>query len=430
MTSALFQFYAEHYARALTADHLLDLVRRELTNRVGNCDVSTAAGGLLGGSDLENAVDIDLEDNLEDGLASLHGRNGSKSEFTQECVVLTVDTLTLVNRELNGLLVVSNGGEGPLLDCRNGLATRNNRGEDVALHSDTKGKRDDVQEEEVRGISRSGLAGKDTSLDGGTVGNGFIWVNAFLELLAVKKLAEELLDAGDTGRATNKDDLVNLVLLNTSVLEDLSNRLKGTSESLGVQIFETGTSNLNVEVLTIEERINLDGSLSAAGQSALGSLASSAQPPESASVAGKILLGLPGKLLLAVLKQVGIEVLTTKVGITSSSFNGEDTALDVEERNIESTTTKIIDENVALLVRLARAKTVGNGGSCRLVDDTEDIQASDGTSIFGSLALIVVEVGGDGDNGLLDLLAELGLSNLLHLLSRMLAFCPEMMVNE
>lgn len=103
------------------------------------------------------------------------------------------------------------------------------------------------------------------------------------------------------------------------------------------------------------------------------------------------------------------------MSVTSSSLDGENTALDVEKRDIESPTTEIVDEDVALLVGLASAETVGNGSSSGLVDDTEDVEAGNGTGILGGLALVVVEVGGHGDDGLLDLLAELGLRDLLHL---------------
>lgn len=101
--------------------------------------------------------------------------------------------------------------------------------------------------------------------------------------------------------------------------------------------------------------------------------------------------------------------------LSSGSLDGEDTTLDVQEGDIESTTTKIVDEDVALLVGLAGTETVGDSGGGRLVDDTEDVKASDGTGVLGGLPLVVVEVGRDGDDGLLDLLGELGLGNLLHL---------------
>jgi hypothetical protein len=122
------------------------------------------------------------------------------------------------------------------------------------------------------------------------------------------------------------------------------------------------------------------------------------------------------ELFLEVLKEVGVEVLSTEMGITGGSLDGEDTTLDVEEGDIESTTAKIVDENVALLVGLSGTKTVGNGGSGRLVDDTKNVEARDGTGVLGSLPLVVVEVCGNGDDGLGDLLAELGLSDFLHLL--------------
>ena len=121
------------------------------------------------------------------------------------------------------------------------------------------------------------------------------------------------------------------------------------------------------------------------------------------------------ELLLEVIKQIGVEVLTSQVSVTSSCLDGEHTALDVQKRHIESTTTKIIDQDVALLLRLSGSQTVCNSGCGRLVDDTEDVQASDGSGILGSLTLVVVEVGGDGDDGFGDLLAELGLSNFFHL---------------
>lgn len=103
------------------------------------------------------------------------------------------------------------------------------------------------------------------------------------------------------------------------------------------------------------------------------------------------------------------------MSVTGGGLDSEDTTLDVEKGHIEGTTTKIVDEDVALLLGLSGTKTVGNGSSGRLVDDTQDVQASDGTGVLGGLSLVVVEVGRDSDDGLLNLLAKLGLSNLLHL---------------
>lgn len=197
--------------------------------------------------------------------------------------------LTLEHGELNSLLVIGDGSEGPLLDRRDSLATGNDRGEDVALHGDTEGEGNDIEEEHVGGVGGGGLAGEDTGLDGGTVGDGLIGVDALLELLATEEVAKELLDLGDTGGATNKDNLVNLALLDGSVLDDLLNGLDSALESLVVDVLETGTGDLGVEVLAIEEGVDLDSGLGTVGESTLGTLASSTQATKGTRVVADVL---------------------------------------------------------------------------------------------------------------------------------------------
>jgi hypothetical protein len=161
-----------------TINHLVDLSAGELADSVRDGDVGRAAGGLLGGGDLQDTVDVNLEDTLESGLTGAHGRERSESELAQGGVISAVGTLTLVDGELNGLLVVDNSGEGTLLNSGDSLAAVNDGGEDVALHSDTEREGNNVQKEEVLGLGGGGLAGKDTGLDGGTVGNSLIGVDA------------------------------------------------------------------------------------------------------------------------------------------------------------------------------------------------------------------------------------------------------------
>lgn len=161
-----------------TLNHLVDLGAGELADSVGDGDVGSTARGLLGGGNLQDTVDINLEDTLKSGLTGTHGGKRGKSELSQGGVIGTVGTLTLVDGELNGGLVVNNGGEGTLLDGRDSLAAVHNGSKDVTLHGDTKGKRNDIQQEQVLGLSRGGLAGEDTGLNGSTVSNGLIGVDA------------------------------------------------------------------------------------------------------------------------------------------------------------------------------------------------------------------------------------------------------------
>jgi hypothetical protein len=108
------------------------------------------------------------------------------------------------------------------------------------------------------------------------------------QLLAVEEVTEEFLDAGDTGRATDEHNLVDLGLVNGSILQHLLDRVEGAVESLGVEILETGTGDLGIEILAIEERVDLDRGLGAVGQSSLGTLTGGPESSEGTSVAREI----------------------------------------------------------------------------------------------------------------------------------------------
>ena len=83
-----------------------------------------------------------------------------------------------------------------------------------------------------------------------------------------------------------------------------------------------------------------------------------------------------------------------------------------EDRDVERTAAEVehADLFLALLV-----EAVGQRGRGRLVDDAGDFEAGDLAGVFGGLALGVVEVGRDGDHGLVDLVTEVGLGRLLEL---------------
>ena len=104
------------------------------------------------------------------------------------------------------------------------------------------------------------------------------------------------------------------------------------------------------------------------------------------------------------------------MSVSSSSLDFKDTFLDGEERDIESTTTKIKDQDVLLSnTRRLLVKTIGNGCRSGLVDDAHDVQTSDDASVLCGLTLRVVEVGGNSDDSVLDGDAEVSFSDLTHL---------------
>jgi hypothetical protein len=141
----------------------------------------------------------------------------------------------------------------------------------------------------------------------------------------------------------------------------------------------------------LEERVNLNSGLSDRRKGALSTLASATQPPEGTRVLRDVELGFAEELLLEVLKEGVVEVLTTQVGVSGSRLHGEDTASDVQERNIESSSTEVEDEDVLLGLGLP-VEAVCDSSRSRLVDDTEDVKTSDSTGVLGGQTLRIVEV--------------------------------------
>jgi hypothetical protein len=228
------------------------------------------------------------------------------------------------------------------------------------LHLNTERKRDDIQKKEVLGLLVTSLVGEDSSLDGSTIGNSLIRVDRLVQLLTVKEVLKERLNLGNTGGTTDKDNFVDILLIDLGILEDTSNGIDGAIEVSRVDLFELGTGDVGLEVNTLEERVNFDSGLGERRQGALSTLGSSAKTTESTSITRDILLLLALEFLDKVVDEGAIEILTTKMGITSGSLDGEDTTRDGQKGNIEGTTTQIENEDVLLLLIIG-IKTVGDG---------------------------------------------------------------------
>jgi len=235
-------------------------------------------------------------------------------------------------------------------------------------------------------------------LDGGTIGDGLVGVDTAARLLAVEVLLDQLLHAGDARGATDQDNLVDGRLSDAGVLEHLLDGPHAALEVVIAQVLEASASDRGIEVLTLEERVDLDGGAGGRGEGALGTLAGSAQAAQSAVASGQVLVRLLLELLDKEVHHALVKVFTAQVRVTGRGLDFKDTLVDGQERNIEGSTAQVKDEHVGL-ARALVVQAVRDGRGRGLVDDTENVQASDATSVLGGLTLLVVEVGGNGDDG-------------------------------
>ena len=75
-----------------------------------------------------------------------------------------------------------------------------------------------------------------------------------------------------------------------------------------------------------------------------------------------------------------IEVLTSQMGVSVGSNDLKDTVVNSKDGDIECSSSQIENKDVLLFFLV---KTIGNGGSSWLVQDSDDIETGNNTSIFG-----------------------------------------------
>ncbi len=117
------------------------------------------------------------------------------------------------------------------------------------------------------------------------------------------------------------------------------------------------------------------------------------------------------------LDQAVVKVLAAQVRVARRRLDLEQAAGYGQHGHVEGAAAQVEDEHM-LLARLVACvslvEAVGDGGRRRLVEDAEDAEAGDGARVLGGLALRVVEVGGHGDDGVGERVAEEGLGCLFH----------------
>jgi DNA primase large subunit len=210
---------------------------------------------------LENTVGVNIEGDLNLRLTTRHRGNARKLELSEQVVVASHTTLTFINLNEDSRLVISECGENLVLLGGDGSVARNENSHDTTSSLETKGERSNIEQEDIVKLLVLDTS-EDGSLDGSTISNSLIRVDRLVELLTIEEVLEELLDLGDTGRTTDEDDLVNLSLIELRVSQDLLDWLEARAEEINVELLELGTSDGGVKILSLIERVNLDGGLS------------------------------------------------------------------------------------------------------------------------------------------------------------------------
>ena len=364
------------------------------------------------GRHVDDAVGVDVEADLDLRDAARRGRDARELELAQRLVVGRHLALALQHVDLHAGLVVLGGREDLGLARRDRRVALDQLRHHAALGLDAEGERGDVEQEDVLDV-----AGQHARLDGGADGHDLVRVDAAVRLLA-RELLDLLLDRGHAGHAAHEHDVVDrgdaLVL---GVVHGLLDRADDALDQRGAELVELGAREAQVEVLRAggvggDER-QVDLRLLGGGQLDLGLLGRLVEALEGHLVGGQVDRLVALELGREVVDDRLVEVVAAEVVVTRGRLDLEHAVADLEHRHVERAAAEVEDEDrlVGLLV-----EAVGERGRGRLVDDALDVEAGDAAGVLGRLALVVVEVRGDGDHRGVDGLAEIGLGVGLELL--------------
>ena len=376
------------------------------------------AGATVLRGDVNDAVRVNVESNLDLRHAAGGRGDAGQLEGAEQLVVTGELTLALVDLDEHGGLAVLGGGEDLRGLGRDGRVAVDELGHDAALGLDAERQGGHVDEQDVLAVTLD-----DAGLQGGAHGDDLIGVDALVGLATAGQLLDDLGDGGHTGGTTDENDVVDLGDGHAGLGHDVTEGLLGALEQVRGQFLELGAR---------EGLIQVDGAIGGhgqvlqrdvrggrGGQLLLRLLGSFLQALEGDRVLGQVGAGLGLDLIDQPVDDALIPVVAAQVVVTGGGahLNGGEAVVvlaHLEEGHVEGAAAEVEDQDE--LVFLALFEAVGQGRSGGLVDDALDLEAGDLSGVLGGLTLRVVEVGGDGDDGLGDGLTQVGLGVPLQLL--------------
>ena len=387
--------------------HLLDLLLGEAT-RGGDRDLLLLLGAEILGRDVENAVGVDIERDLDLRNAARRRRNAVEVEVAERLVVAGHLAVALEDRDRNGGLVVGRRREDLRLLRGNRRVALDKRSENAAQGLNAERKRSYVEKENVLDFAL-----QDAALDRRAHGDDFVGVDALVRLLVEEALGL-LLNKRHARLTADENDLVNTRKI--SIAHALAARLARTVDEIHRKLLKLRLVERSGEVqrtgLVHRDERKVDVVSRCGRKSALRLLGLFLETLKSHHVLGEVntLSGL--EVLDEPLHYRLVEVVTAEVGVAISRLNLENAVTDIKYGDIERAAAEVVDRNLLVFLLV---ETVRERRGSRLVDDTLNFETRDLAGVLGRLALLVVEVGGNGNNGLGDLLAQERLSVLFKL---------------
>ena len=251
------------------------------------------------------------------------------------------------------------------------------------------------------------------SLEGGTSGRQFGGVNGSdrggrsqdFGLLG-EDVAGQGSELGGVGNTTGEDDLINIKDIELSLLNNLLDQSSELAEDLAGEKLETGAVNGGTVVDTIDQGLNAQLSVAAQAEGLAGGFTLELQLGQTTSVLAGVGLVLLHELLGEVVNDDLIQGGTAKLVVVGSGQDSVHATAAGNNGNIGAGATEVSNNNQLVGNSRLGAGIVSHNSSNGLMDQLEDVDASSLGRGNKGLTLGIGEIGGDGDNGGVDILTK------------------------
>jgi hypothetical protein len=139
------------------------------------------------------------------------GGDSGHVEFSEHVVIFDHGSFSFENGNGNGLLLILISGESLGFFSGDERSFGNNFSHNSSDGFNSESKGGGIDNDKGFSFFRS-ISTDDSSLDGSSVSNGFIGVDSGVRFFTVEEIFNELSNFGNSGRSSDKDDFINLVL--------------------------------------------------------------------------------------------------------------------------------------------------------------------------------------------------------------------------
>ena len=345
--------------------------------------------------DIQDAVSVDVKRHFDLRHAARSGRNSNKLEFPQRSISAGYRAFALQHVDFDRGLIVGSRRERFRFAGRNGRVALNQHSHYATLGFDAQRQRSDIEQQNV-----FYFAAQHAALNGRADRNHFIRVYALVWLFAVEEALDDFHDARNAGRAANEHHFIDFVRRDSGVAQGLLHRTNRALQQVFHQLLELGAGQLQGQMLRAggigsDER-KIDLRLHQLRQLNFRFFRRLLQALNGHAILAKIDALLFLEFGNDPFHHALVDIIAAQVRVAVGGLHFDHAFANFEDGNIEGTAAQVVHGDGLFFLLVQSVRQSGRGG---LVNDAQNFETRDFAGLFGRLALAVVEIGRNGDDG-------------------------------